>query len=84
MLHPIEIIFSIMSQGDFGIVYLGDNEPHQIIGKGRIKNNLQNGNQWLLLKVRHIPKPSRNIISIGQLGDEGCIVNFYRQILEGY
>ena len=27
-------------QGDFGLVYLGDNEPYQIIGKGKVKNEL--------------------------------------------
>ena len=27
-------------QGDFGLVYLGDNEPCQIVGKGRIKIKL--------------------------------------------
>ena len=27
-------------QGDFGLVYLGDNEPCQIVGKGKIKIKL--------------------------------------------
>ena len=27
-------------QGDFGLVYLGDNEPSQIVGKGKIKIKL--------------------------------------------
>ena len=27
-------------QGDFGLVYLGDNEPYQIVGKGKIKIKL--------------------------------------------
>ena len=31
-------------QGDFGLVYLGDNEPYQIFGKGKIKIKLQNEN----------------------------------------
>ena len=31
-------------QGDFGLVYLGDNEPYQVVGKGKVKINLQNGN----------------------------------------
>jgi len=63
-------------QGNFGLVYLGDNEPCQIIGKGRIKIKLQNENDWLLQEVRHIPKLSRNSISTRQLADEGCIVTF--------
>ena len=27
-------------QGDFGLVYFGDNEPCQIVGKGKVKINL--------------------------------------------
>ena len=63
-------------QGDFGLVYLGDNEPCQIVGKGKNKIKLQNGNHWLLHEVRHVPRMSRNLISAGQLGDEGCVVTF--------
>ena len=63
-------------QGDFGLDYLGDNEPCQIVGKGKIKIKLKNGNHWLLHEVRHVPRLSRNLISIGQLGDEGCVVTF--------
>ena len=55
---------------------MGDNEPCQIVGKGKVKINLQNGNHWLLHKVRHVPRLSRNLISVGQLDDEGCVVNF--------
>ena len=55
---------------------MGDNEPCQIVGKGKIKIKLQNGNHWLLHEVRHVPKLSRNLISAGQLGDEGCVVTF--------
>ena len=38
-------------QGDFRLVYLGDNEPCQIVGMGKIKIKLQNGNHWLLNEV---------------------------------
>ena len=37
---------------------------------------MQNGNHWLLYEVRHVPRLSRNLISAGQLGDEGCVVTF--------
>ena len=46
---------------DFGLVYLGDNEPCQIVGKGKIKIKMQNGNHWLLHEVRHVPRLSRKI-----------------------
>ena len=37
---------------------------------------MQNGNHWLLHEVRHVPRLSRNLISAGQLNDEGCAVTF--------
>ena len=37
---------------------------------------MQNENHWLLHEVRHVPTLSRNLISVGQLGDEGCVVTF--------
>ena len=37
---------------------------------------MQNGNHWLLHEVRHVPRLSRNLISAGKLGDEGCVVTF--------
>jgi len=52
-------------QGGFGLVYLGDNKPCQIVGKGRIKIKLQNENHWLLKEVRHVPRLSRNLILVG-------------------
>jgi hypothetical protein len=42
---------------------LGDDEPCQIIGMGKVEIKKNNGNQWLLKEVRHIPYPRRNIIS---------------------
>ena len=53
-------------QGDFGLVYLGDNEPYQIVGKGKVKIKFPNGNHWLLHEGRHVPNLSRNLISVGQ------------------
>ena len=61
-------------QGDFGLIYLGANEPCQIVEKGKVKIKLQNENHWLLHKVRHVPRLSRNLISARKLGDEGCVV----------
>ena len=37
---------------------------------------LPNGSVWLLEKVRHIPNLRRNLISIGQLDDEGHAILF--------
>jgi hypothetical protein len=58
---PHRKYFQDYVQGDFGKLYLGDYEPCQIFVMGNIKKN--NGNQWLLKEVRHIPYMRRNIIS---------------------
>ena len=55
---------------------MGDNEPYQIVGKGKVKIKFQNGNNWLLHEVRHVPRLSRNLISARQLADEGFVVTF--------
>ena len=36
----------------------------------------QNGNQWLLKGVGHVPDLKKNLISTGQLGCEGCVTTF--------
>ena len=61
-------------QGDFGQVCLGDDKPCKIVGMGKVLVKQRNGNQWLLKEVRHILK--KNLISIGQLGGEGCVTTF--------
>ena len=37
---------------------------------------MQNRNHWLLHEVKHVLKLSRNLVSVGQLVDEGCVVTF--------
>ena len=37
---------------------------------------MPNGSVWLLKKVRHIPDLRRNLISVGQLDDEGYAILF--------
>jgi hypothetical protein len=63
-------------QGDFGQVYLDDDEPCQIVGMSKVKIKQKNENQWLLKEMRHISDLRRNIISIGHLASEGCISIF--------
>ena len=43
---------------------------------GKVLVKQQNGNQWLLKEVRHVPDLKKNLISIGKLGSEGCVKNF--------
>ena len=61
---------------NFGHVLLGDDEPSKIVGMGKVQIKLKNGNEWLLKDVRHIPVTKINIISIGKLGDRGCLSTF--------
>ena len=55
---------------------LGDDEPCKIVGKGKVRIKLNNGNYWLLKDVRHIPTMKINTISTWKLGDSGCLSMF--------
>ena len=55
---------------------MGDDEPCKIVEKGKVRIKLNDGNDWLLKDVRHIPSMKRNLISAGQLGDGGCLSTF--------
>ena len=50
-------------QGDFGYVYLGDDKACKVVRKRKVVLKLQNGNQWMLNHVRHVPNLKRNMIS---------------------
>ena len=62
--------------GDFGKVYLADSSALDVVGMGNVRILLPNGSVWLLEKVRHIPDLRRNLISVGQLDDEGHAILF--------
>ena len=62
--------------GDFGKVYLDDGSTLDVVGLGDVRISLPNGSIWLLEKVRHIPNLRRNLISVGQLDDEGHVILF--------
>ncbi|CAM8956737.1 unnamed protein product [Rhodiola kirilowii] len=62
--------------GDFGKVYLADDEPFEVMGKGDVQIKAPNGSVLQLHDVRHIPDLKRNLLSVGQLDDEGYAVTF--------
>ena len=62
--------------GNFGKVYLADGSTLDVVGMGDVRILLPNGSVWLLEKVRHIPELRRNLISVGQLDDEGHAILF--------
>ena len=48
---------------------MGVDEPCKIVGMGKVHIKKNNGNEWLLKYVRHIPDMKRNMISIGKFGE---------------
>lgn len=48
--------FTNYHEGQFGEVFLGDNKSYEIVGKGDILLQLEDGGQWLLKDVHHVPK----------------------------
>ena len=68
--------FKEYTKGNFGYVLLGDDAACAIVGKGTVAVKLANGNEWLLQEVRHIPALRKNLISTGQLDEEGCVSTF--------
>ena len=55
---------------------LADGSALDFVSMGDVRILLPNGSVWLLEKVRHIPNLRRNLISIGQLDDEGHAILF--------
>jgi len=64
-------IFQNYVKDELGKVYLGDNEPCDIVGKGDEMVSLSNSLTLKLRNVRHVPKLKRNLISVSQLADRG-------------
>ena len=62
--------------GDFGKMYLADGTALDVVGMRDVQIFLPSGSVWLLEKVRHILDLRRNLISIGQLDDEGHAILF--------
>ena len=62
--------------GNHGKVYLDDGEPLDIIGMRDVNLKMSNGSVWKIQKVRHVLGLIRNLVSVGQLDDEGHNVVF--------
>ncbi|MCO5559799.1 hypothetical protein L7F22_013403 [Adiantum nelumboides] len=57
-------------------VKLGDSHQLEIFGIGDVKICMANGTQFMLKDVRHVPKLSKSLVSIGQLDDLGYSTMF--------
>ena len=73
---PHQEIMQNYVAGDFNKVYLADGTALDVMGMGDICILFPNESVWLLEKVLHIPDLRRNLISIGQLDDEGHAILF--------
>ena len=58
------------------VAILGRFKHLKILGKGDVQISLPNGSVWRLQNVRHVPGLKKNLISVGQLDDEGHVVSF--------
>ena len=70
-----EIMENYVSRND-GNVNLEDDELVDIVGIGDICLKMSNGSMWKIHKVRFVPKLMCNLISVGQLDNEGHNVIF--------
>ena len=55
---------------------MADGVALDVMGMEDVWILLPNGSVWLLEKVQHIPDLRRNLISVGQLDDEGYVILF--------
>ncbi|WVY97098.1 hypothetical protein V8G54_029249 [Vigna mungo] len=62
--------------GNLRKVYLGNEQSCEIASKGAVKIKL-NGSIWELKNVRHIPDLTKNLISVGQLANDGYTTVFH-------
>jgi hypothetical protein len=63
--------------GDFGKVYLADGSALDTVGMGDVRIRVHSDSVWKLQKFRHVPKLKKNLISLGQLDDEGHSIYFH-------
>jgi len=63
-------------KGELEKVYLRDDEPCNIVGKGDLMVSLSNGTMLKFRNIKHVSKLKRNQISIDQLADGGMKTTF--------
>lgn len=73
--HNRKIMENYIS-GDFGKVYLADDEPLKIVGKGNVWIKFPNELVWKLQGDIHIYGLKRNLILVGQLDNERYVISF--------
>lgn len=69
-------------EGIIGKVRFGDGSSVEIKGKGSILFRCKTGDQWLLLGVYYIPRLRSNLVSLGQLTENGHRIVMDDDVLE--
>ena len=67
---------------DGGVVYLADNQPCKIAGISSISLKNHDGSTRVLTDVLYIPKPEKNLISLGTLESKGFTIIMQNGILK--
>ena len=71
--------FTSYESGNHGTISLGDSYECDIVSIGDICMILPNGTQFKIEKVCHVPRLTRNLLSVGMLDDIGYKVSFINQ-----
>jgi hypothetical protein len=73
----IRDILKNYATGDFESMYLADGSMLDIVGMNDVRIRVHCNSVWKLQKVRHVSELEKNLISMGQLDDEGHSINFH-------
>jgi hypothetical protein len=74
---PIREVLKNYVAGDFGKVYLADGTALDVVGLGDVRIRVHSDWVWKMQKVRHVPELKKNMISVGQLDEEGHLIHFH-------
>ncbi|KAL9272125.1 hypothetical protein AKJ16_DCAP22420 [Drosera capensis] len=77
-------MFQQLDENITGKVRLGDGSDIQIMGKGSAVFQCKNRDQYTFLEVYYIPKLCTNIISFGQMTENGIKVNMMGEAMKVY
>lgn len=68
--------FTSYTQGEFGVVRMGNNDLSKVVGKGDVNLTTMDGSTLILKDVRHVPDMRLNLISVERLDEEGFCTTF--------
>ncbi|KAL9250584.1 hypothetical protein AKJ16_DCAP13271 [Drosera capensis] len=77
-------MFQELDEKIIGEVRLGDGNVVQVKGKGTVMFQCKNEDQYILHEVYYIPKLCTNIISLGQMTENGSEVNMVGDAIKVY